>query len=222
MDNNLGRIFKVDALGNLTLFAGNGVAGFSGEGGLAVNASLFEPSGMCVDPSNNVYVADSDNGIIREIPVTTVGLKLANHIYTVAGTQETSFSYAGDGGAATSAHLHFPDGCSFDSHGNMYIADRGNNAIRVVIGAAGIAPVGIPAATTPGNIYLFAGSTGAVPPAPPIGATVPTARLRWVLLSMDHSMFSSIRTTTSTTQILATISRPLAPIPTLRSPSTTT
>jgi sugar lactone lactonase YvrE len=171
LDNDLSRVYKVDSTGKLTLFAGTGFSGFSGEGALAVNASMNGPSGLCIDSNNNVYVADSDNGIIREIPVTTVGPKVANHIYTVAGTQETDFTYGGDGGSATSpnAHLHFPDGCSFDSHGNLYIADRGNNAIRVVIGTSGTAPIGIPAATTPGNIYLFAGSPGAVPPNPPAG-----------------------------------------------------
>jgi sugar lactone lactonase YvrE len=171
MDNNLGRIFKVDTLGNVTLFAGNGVPGFSGEGGLAVNASLFEPSGMCVDPtSNNVYVADSDNGIIREIPVATAGGKIANHIYTVAGVQaQAGFDFAGDGAAATSAHLHFPDGCAFDSHGNMYIADRGNNEIRVVIGPLGVLPVGVTPPITPGFIYRFAGGNNGAPPNPPTG-----------------------------------------------------
>jgi sugar lactone lactonase YvrE len=169
MDNNLSRIFKVDTLGNLTLFAGNGTPGFSGEGGLAVNASMFEPSGMCIDPSNNVYVADSDNGIIREIPVTTVGPKLANHIYTVAGVQaQAGFDFSGDGGLATSAHLHFPDGCSFDSHGNMYIADRGNNEIRVVIGSPPVAPVGLTSVVS-GFIYRFAGGPDGAPPNPPTG-----------------------------------------------------
>ena len=93
--------------------------------------------------------------------------KTVGNIVTVAGVQTTDYTYGGDGGAATSANLHFPDGCSFDSKGNLYIADRGNNAIRVVIGTLGSAPIGIPTATTPGNIYIFAGSTptGGNPPA---------------------------------------------------------
>jgi sugar lactone lactonase YvrE len=170
VDNAFGHVYKVDSTGKLTLFAGNGTVGFSGEGGLATAAAMNGPSGMCIDSANNVYVADSDNAIIREIPITTAGGKTAGHIYTVAGQFETSFVYGGDGGVATSAHLHFPDGCSFDTNGNMYIADRGNNAIRVVIGTAAVAPpnyTGGPVAA--GNIYLFAGSLGAVPPQQPAG-----------------------------------------------------
>ncbi len=70
LDNDFSRVYKVDTTGHLTVFAGNGSVGFSGEGGPAVNAAMFEPSGMCIDASNNVYVADSDNAIIREIVVS--------------------------------------------------------------------------------------------------------------------------------------------------------
>jgi trimeric autotransporter adhesin len=167
MDNEFGRIYKVDTTGKLTLFAGNGVNGYNGNAILAVDAAMSGPSGMCLDSSNNVYIADSDNAIIREIPVSGPN---AGKIITVAGTQtETNFTYGGDGGSAISpnAQLHFPDGCSFDSHGNMYIADRGNNAIRVVIGTAAVAPVGIAGPVTAGNIYLFAGGLDGVPPNPP-------------------------------------------------------
>jgi sugar lactone lactonase YvrE len=169
LDNDFARVYRIDhTTGKMSLFAGNGTDGYNGDRIPAVTAAMSGPSGMCIDANNNVYVADSDNAIIREIPITSGGGMTAGNIYTVAGVQSpTDFTYGGDGGPALSAHLHFPDGCSFDSHGNMYIADRGNNAIRVVIGASGIAPVGIPAATTPGNIYLFAGSAGAAPPAPP-------------------------------------------------------
>jgi sugar lactone lactonase YvrE len=171
LDNDFGRVYKVDTAGKLTVFAGSGTVGFSGEAGPATDAAMFNPTGMCIDALNNVYVADSDNGIIREIVVTAATGKTVGHIYTVAGTEsEVNFQYGGDGGPATSASLQFPDGCSFDSSGNLYIADKGNNAIRVVIGTLGHVPAGLPLAdNVPGNIYLFAGSTGAVPPASPVG-----------------------------------------------------
>ncbi len=171
LDNDFSRVYKVDATGHLTLFAGNGTVGFSGEGGPAVNAAMDGPSGMCIDANNNVYVADSDNAIVREIVVSnpTAGQTIGN-IYTVAGVEtETNYTYGGDGGLATAANLHFPDGCSFDSNGNLYIADRGNNAIRVVIGASNIKPIGLAATTTvAGHIYLYTGAipVGANPPAP--------------------------------------------------------
>jgi hypothetical protein len=164
LDNDFGRVFKVDAAGHLTLFAGNGTVGYNGDNILAVNAAMDGPSGMCIDSANNVYVADSDNGLIREI-VPGTGM-----IHNVAGVQtETDFIYGGDGGAATLANLHFPDGCSFDSHGNMFIADRGNNEIRVVIGTAAVAPIGVTGPVTAGNIYRFAGFTDGAPPNPPSG-----------------------------------------------------
>jgi sugar lactone lactonase YvrE len=167
LDNDFSRVYKVDTTGHVTLFAGNGSVGFSGEGGPAISAAMFEPSGLCIDGSNNVYVADSDNAIVREIVVTAATGKTVGNIYTVAGVEtETNFTYGGDGGAATSANLHFPDGCSFDSHGNMFIADRGNNAVRVVIGATNIKPVGLTGATVAGDIYLYTGAvpTGGNPP----------------------------------------------------------
>jgi hypothetical protein len=162
LDNDFGRVFKVDTLGNLTLFAGNGTNGYNDDNIPAVNAAMSGPSGLCIDANNNVYIADSDNAIMREVVVAT------GMIHTVAGRQtETNFTYSGDGGPALMADLHFPDGCGFDSRGNMYIADRGNNAIRIVI-------LGTPTAAFPtaGDIYRFAGATPAagLPPAPGYGA----------------------------------------------------
>jgi sugar lactone lactonase YvrE len=180
LDNYGGRVYRIDhATGLMSVFAGNGTNGYNGDGIVATNAAMSGPSGMCIDANNNVYVADSDNGIIREIPITTAGGKTANHIYTVAGVQtETNFTYGGDGGLATNANLHFPDGCSFDSHGNLYIADRGNNAIRVVIGVSATAPVGVPGPVSAGNIYEFAGAlpAGGNPPAAGVAANDVAAR----------------------------------------------
>jgi trimeric autotransporter adhesin len=161
LDNDLGKVFKVDTLGNLTLFAGNGANGYNGDNIPAVNAAMSGPSGLCIDASNNVYIADSDNAIVREVVVAT------GMIQRVAGRQtEVNFTYSGDAGPALMADLHFPDGCGFDSRGNLYIADRGNNAIRIVI-------LGTPTAAFPtvGDIYRFAGANpvGAFPPAPGYG-----------------------------------------------------
>jgi hypothetical protein len=173
LDNAFGRVYKIDTTGKLTLFAGNGTVGFSGEAGPATAAAMNGPSGLCIDSQNNVYVADSDNAVIREIVVTAAAGKTVGNIYTVAGQHETSFSWGGDGDVATAntVHLHFPDGCAFDSKGNMYIADRGNNEIRVVIGEGFSATPGLPVGVTgtAGHIYLFAGSTGTVAPGPPAG-----------------------------------------------------
>ena len=163
VDNNFNRLLRIDhATGNMSVVAGTGPFGYNGDDIPAIDAQMAGPSGLCIDSQDNVYVADSDNGLIREYVVVGSAGKTVGHLINVAGVQtETNFTYGGDGGPALSANLHFPDGCSFDSHGNLFIADRGNNAIRVVIGASGTAPAGL-SSVTAGNIYLFAGSNDGV------------------------------------------------------------
>lgn len=181
LDNNFARVLKIDGTtGLISVYAGTGTTGFSGDGGPAVNAQMNQPTGMCIDTNNNVFVADSDNSVIRVIigssavaPPSVTGPVTAGNIYTAVGIQtSTNPEFGGDGGPALSSHLHFPDGCAFDSHGNMYIADRGNNEVRVVIGAGNTTtnlPAGLTGPLTPGNIYLFAGALGGSFPNPPAG-----------------------------------------------------
>lgn len=118
------RVFKVDRAGQLTLVAGDGTSGFSGDGGLATEASLNTPRGVAVDSDGKLYIADTGNLRIRRVePATGV-------IATVAGNGSRGFS--GDDGAATAASLDFPSGVAVDSSGNLYIADTGNHRIRRV------------------------------------------------------------------------------------------
>jgi sugar lactone lactonase YvrE len=160
LDNNFGRVIKQDTTGKVSVYAGNGTVGFSGDGGPATAAQMNGPSGMCLDTANNLYIADSDNAVIRRVAAAT-GI-----ITTFAGVQtSTDMIYGGDGGLATAANLHFPDGCSFDSAGNLYIADRGNNEIRVIY-EGGAVPVGVTAPVA-GHIYKFAGGTDAAGTTPP-------------------------------------------------------
>src|SRR6266850_1646511 len=125
------RIRKVDAAsGVITTVAGNGGPTFAGDGGAATNASLNFPSGVALDASGNLYIADYFNHRIREVAAAT-GI-----ITTVAGNGSPTF--AGDGGAATSASLWSPTGVALDSSGNLYIADHDNKRIRKVATATGI------------------------------------------------------------------------------------
>ena len=130
------RIRKVSIDGKITTVAGNGQRGFSGDGGLAINASLdmaFNPvnaapyfvydGGLAVDAAGRLYFADSNNHRIRKIDLNGV-------ITTVAGTGD--FGYAGDGGPAVLAILSFPSNLTIDRTGNIYIADTGNRVIRKV------------------------------------------------------------------------------------------
>src|SRR6266576_1049777 len=104
--------------------------GGAGDGGDAKIASLNSPQSVAVDSSGNLYIADLGNHRIRKVTAAT-GI-----ITTVAGNGINTF--AGDGGAATSASLSHPNGVALDAGGNLYIADLGNERIRKVAAATGI------------------------------------------------------------------------------------
>ena len=120
-DTSNDRIRKVDSTGTITTIAGTGRFGFSGDGGLAVGAELYNPAGVAVDGAGNLYIADTFNHRIRKVDFTGT-------ITTIAGTWERGFS--GDGGPATAARLAFPRGVAVDGAGNVYIAAYGNKRIR--------------------------------------------------------------------------------------------
>lgn len=111
-------------VGVISTIAGNGTAGFTGDTGLGTSASLNNPSSVQLDALGNLYIADTLNNRIRVLNLTT-GI-----IATVAGTGTAD--YTGDGGLALAATLNAPNGLSFDTNGNLYIADTGNNVIRLL------------------------------------------------------------------------------------------
>ena len=131
-DTGNGRIRRVSANGIISTVAGNGDFAFSGDGGPATSASLFVPQGVAVDAGGNLYISDTGNHRVRR--VTPAGV-----ISTVVGTGEPGFS--GDGGPAADAMLIQPVGLAFDSSGNLYIADGGNDRIRKVTPAGIITTV---------------------------------------------------------------------------------
>ncbi len=97
---------------------------FQGDGGPATDAGLSYPQGVAIDGQGNVYIADTSNQRIREVNATT------HMITTVAGNGNTGFN--GDGIAATSASLNYPNAVAVDGQGNVYIADTNNQRIREV------------------------------------------------------------------------------------------
>jgi sugar lactone lactonase YvrE len=107
--------------GIITTVAGNGNLGYSGDGGLATNASLNNPYGVAVDLSGNLYIADTNNSRVRKVS--------GGIITTIAGNGVLSFS--GDGGPATNASLGTPFGVAVDSLGNLLIADTNTSEGRI-------------------------------------------------------------------------------------------
>ena len=128
-DTGNNSVRKVDSSGNITTFAGNGAqAGYGGDGAGAAGAYLTKPAGVAIDSSNNIYIADTGNNVIRK----------------VLASNGTITTYAGNGGIAgfsgvnvpaTKATLNQPQAIALDSANNLYIADTDNNAIRKVTAA---------------------------------------------------------------------------------------
>jgi uncharacterized protein (TIGR03437 family) len=122
-DQGNNAIRRVDTSGIITTVAGNGHGGFSGDGGPATKAMLSQPMAVAVDASGNLYIADAFNNRIRF--VTANGT-----ISTLAGTGPGT--YTGDGGPASQATLHQPDGLVLDAAGNLFVADKINFAVRKI------------------------------------------------------------------------------------------
>lgn len=111
--------------GIITTVAGNGVAGYTGDGGVATSASLNYITRVAVDADGNIYIADAGNTVVRKVTAAT-GI-----MTTYAGNGVNG--YAGDGGAAVLANLAAPWDLELDGKGNLYIADTNNSAVRVVV-----------------------------------------------------------------------------------------
>ena len=126
------QIRRVTQNGIISLFAGTGARGFSGDGGLAIQASLAEPTGIAVDTKGDVFFTDVVNQRTRVI--TPDGI-----ISTFAGNGDGRF--AGDGGSALQAAMDFPSKVAFDASGNLYISDTFNYRVRKITPANVISTV---------------------------------------------------------------------------------
>ena len=175
------RVLKVTPSGQVTAVAGDGTAGYSGDGRLATFAELNEPTGVAVDAKGNLYIADSANNVIRRVDAGT-GI-----ITTVAGDYAADKGdgglggFSGDGGPATSAQLNVPQGVAVDGAGDLFIADTFNNAIREVT-PAGVITTVVNASAKPGGESNGAAATtsklntpyGVAIDPPPAASTSPT------------------------------------------------
>jgi sugar lactone lactonase YvrE len=154
-DTDNHRIRKISGT-NITTVAGDGEQSFAGDGGAATAAGLDSPNVVAVDGAGNIYIGDTHNERVRVVNSSGV-------ISTLAGN--SSKSYSGDGGAATSASLARPRGLSVDAAGNVYVADSDNNRIRLIATTGKIA-------TAAGNGSQGFGGDGG----PAISATLDTPR----------------------------------------------
>jgi len=121
-DAGAGRVRRVSPTGIITTVAGNGTRGFSGDGGPATAAEIFDPNGLAGLPDGGFLIADGDYVVRRVFPDGT--------ITTVAGTGVPGFS--GDGGPATAAQLNVPYSVAVTPDGGFLIADSGNRRVRRV------------------------------------------------------------------------------------------
>jgi len=144
VDNKV--IRKVTAsTGKISTIAGIGVAGNTGDGGPAINAKLDCPKGVALDSAGNLFILDYNSFVVRRVAASD------GTISTVAGNGTGGFS--GDGGPAINAQMSYPSGLAVDLSGNIYIADCGNNRIRLVGGSAS-SPSQIAVSVSPSTISL--------------------------------------------------------------------
>jgi len=121
--NGTYHVWKLAANGSVTVVAGTGINGCSGDGGAATNAQLGGTLSVAVDKLGNLFIADSANNRVRKV-------NPQNIITTFAGVGHGGFW--GDGGAATNASIGTPSALAVDGRGNVYIADKGNACVRQV------------------------------------------------------------------------------------------
>jgi trimeric autotransporter adhesin len=143
-------VFELSTGGTVSQFAGTGIIAYFGTPGPANKRSLWNPYALAIDSHGNIYIADSGNNAIRMVDPS-------GNLKTVAGLSEPcdGTSKCGDGKLATQANLNDPEGVAVDAAGNLYIADTGDNRVRVVQASTG-------------KIVAFAGNWN-IPP-----CTVPT------------------------------------------------
>src|SRR5215469_310701 len=116
----------------VTTLAGNGSSGYSPDGPISIGTALNNAAGVATDAAGNVYIADTVNSLIRV--VTPNGA--SGYLTTIAGHVLSGGrpipGFSGEGAPATSAQVNSPKGLAIDKSGNVYVADTGNNIVRML------------------------------------------------------------------------------------------
>ena len=210
------RVRQITTTGIISTVAGTGAVGYLGDGTAATGAKLNQPTGVAIDGSGNLLIADNLNNAVRM--VNTSGI-----ISTLAGNGTPGSS--GDGSAATAALLNLPSGVTTDASGNIYIADKGNNRIRkitsgVIVTLAGNGTAGYTGdgnvataaelysptsvmADPAGNIYIADNSNNVVRMVTPVCACsgTPSAGSVNASVSAGCSTYSSVLTLSGATLV---------------------
>ena len=124
VDENNNRVRKVDTFNRISTVFGDGTLGFSPDGLLAVNSSLYRPNGVAVDSLGNIYVADEFNYRIRRADYNS------NTVITLAGNGTSGFN--GDTAAAINCEIRDCKGIAVDQGGNVYFSDWSNNRVNYI------------------------------------------------------------------------------------------
>jgi uncharacterized protein (TIGR03437 family) len=199
--------------GNIVAMAGTAtVSGYYGDGGAATAATLNDPEGVALDAAGNLYIADTQNDVIRKVSNGIIST------FAGIGNQEClSFGecFSGDGGPATKAQLNHPKGLAFDSAGNLYVADCDNMRIRMIApsgiittiagdGAVGYAGDGGPATSaalyfpsavsvdSSGNIYIADNNNNVIRMLTPAAAPSPAPSVTLIQSAGQFGAFASI------------------------------
>jgi len=148
---------QATSVGDIYTIAGNNVAGYSGDGSGVLSAEFDQPTGLAVDASGNIVIADTFNNVVRLYALNSGSYfgrtVVAGNIYTIVGTGIEG--YSGDGSPASMADLASPTGLTFDSAGNLIISDTSNSVIRgVPISTGSLYGTSV----TADDIYTFAGN----------------------------------------------------------------
>ncbi|MGA3213363.1 MAG: Ig-like domain repeat protein, partial [Terriglobales bacterium] len=193
------RIRKVTvATGIINTVAGNGTAGYSGDGGPATGAEMDSPQGVTLDSAGDIFIGDRYNSLVRKV-TTATGI-----ITTVAGDYALGPGYTGDGGPATSAQMKATIGVAVDPAGDIFIADHGNNVVRTVTGINAATTTTLISSGNPSGLLESVTFTATVSPSGtpnPTGTVTFSANGSFIAGCLSVTLSASLTATCSTSAL---------------------
>ncbi len=155
--DNFNAVVREVSGATISTVAGNHTAGYSGDGGSATSAEIFDPVGVAVDAGGNLYFSEQGNAVVRKVTGDTSRI-----ITTIAG-DASRISYSGDGGPANAATLSAPTHLVLDEVGNLVIDDAGNRAVRRISASNSLLNFPLTATGQTASVVLTISNTGNEP-----------------------------------------------------------